>query len=695
MATAVPADALGCHSLEWSVPPLESAVVALEPAVAQRLSTAQLREHEMGVLLSDEDGACEASTTHAHVCGKAPLDKAVLARAGVDPRLVQLSAPFTQVVAKLVRDGIEHCLASARMYRVGDFYLSAEQLSSTRAEPQGRGKQRLKAMTAVRCVVHVAATAACSPHAPFRARAEFAETIVRFRQQQPDSPLVLRVLLPHLRKRLDSTGFCNLMEHADDYEAACERAVALLLPSETRVTILCLATERRTLDAFLARALELAAAQEDVEVRAGLPPAALAPLEDVALWALVRRIDPTLPASADALYADIEARVFGLGLDGGAQQGAADASANPLHRAFVLNGIQLFDAVGVVPSVARVDPGGDLPPAHASAAAVRAPAQLCALAARDRVRAALDEAGGGKLPVAPFLTPDGGAMPHASMRLVALCVQDGKCRPLAATKARLPAGSCEDDAESAHERDERARQREQEHDFREILNDEELLDTPATGTQRLEQLATHADDSGQSDEPRKRRVFVTAAALLERASAADGGNGGQLVNSMGAATRPHAEKPNALPAPCTQCQPSAQSAKTITKGACIDSHPKRAKRMMAPAPLHARAAGEVLDAAGALTAAGAATIDAVFDQCDLDGDAILCKADLDHFQKHTGGEPLDDDDLDSFCAQFDSVSAPLRGITRAGFRAYFAAAFAEDKDAAFADLKAFDVVEGA
>ncbi|KAG8462237.1 hypothetical protein KFE25_012057 [Diacronema lutheri] len=642
-------------AVAWPLPALHAAVVTLrdaEPA-ARALHSHGFRLRHLGddVFLA---------------WGRAPLDADALSLARAPP-CTPIAAPSAALLELLARDCVDECLARLGLFRLGeDLYLLHEQLcvaqqprcdDGARQGADHRAERRLKPTCAVRAEIAITAGADGVSAAALTqlATVTFTPCTVRFRQQLASSPLVMRTLLPHMRRTLDAEGLVDLRGYCDDYEAAGERAVALLAPSLARVTVLCLATDRARLDAHVASRLPLArgggcggedggalyALRPDFDLRVPAdsgpkgerrraPPAWRAPLGELPLWALVQANDSVRRTA----FADDE---FGLALLGGADDAHALApplSVDPVALAaalldgprpasgvapprsasiqcvLVVNAVHLLDAVGPVASALDAEgaDGGEAAPNRAPRVGVR---EACvalhvALGGADVSRAAATQ------------QPDGIAQllrPFATRPVMS--------HPPPARAACRHSGPAEAEGSTAmegHPAGARASQPPCE------VDDQDWA--IAEGAARA-----LADEPDEPRQPRAPTRFRTAAQLL-------GANAGAR----------HADL----------------------------------------------AARDVLQPDGSLADAGLRAIDAAWSVCDRDGDGLLGRADLDFFQALTGGEPLDDDDFAYFCASFESMDgrageSTRRGLTRAGFRAYFSHAFAEDPNAALADLKALVV----
>jgi hypothetical protein len=761
--------------VEWDVPLLEMAL--LEEGLTSTIATLSpesvrlLREHGIGVQpygasLSERSlAACRLLA-----CSRAPLDVEAIAQVGLGPCCASPVPPPAHLVLALARDAIQQILAGAGLYRVGEFFLRenqlcAEALCAEVGQAQGSSvsfgvDSRLKLMTALRCTLQLVACggdvdAGAAPKraaglhhgkatfksaaaaqtkvvlAPTlgRVRAAFSECVVRFRQQRADRPLLLRTLLPALHLELDAHGVCDLMAAADDYEALSQRAVAMLLPSEERVMILCVATTHKALDQF-ANARELAdgvPAERASRARPRRDGSTLLALADIPLWALVTAMAPAVKVDDDDDYM--------APMTTSPPQPASAEPTHPLDVAFVVNGIQLFDAVGLVPSATRElsqDEGGDESLRTSWIAGT-------ARSARDCVRAALEE-------TAPISTPLAVPPPPLSFSLAQL--GGPSCRARVSEEADPAA--VEDDPLAAGieevtfvEREDGAEEGDQPYDLWQAEPDEIAVAALSRAA------AAIATDGGEGEPPERdaRRTFTTAAVQFGRTTAppavaqmlpppakpsgvtpfrppmtASYDRGSLLLAAARAQPQPRA----VAVAPSAPKAPPLTAATVVKKRAAVDARKPtkpidHAAKRSAPqgkaeaTPPRARAPHEIAGPDGVLTAVGLRAIDAAFDQCDLDRDGVLCRSDLDAFQKATGGEPLADEDLAYLCSQFESVAVPAppqqpalavkaaavtpapcdlgMGLTRNGFRKYFADAFADNADGAFSDLKSFGVVD--
>lgn len=672
------------YSVSWILPELQATVVRLADA---EQAAAALRPH--GIRLRElGDDAFVA-------WARAPLATDALARARAT-LCAPTSEPSMALLELLCRDCVDECLAEFGLYRVGDAdYLRRDQLCASGGEEAGgvragRAERRLQPVLAVRGSVTVSVRA----RAP-TATASFELCVLRLRPQRPWRPLVLSTLLPHLRKALDANGLVDLRPFFHDYEARSERAVALLVPSLARVTVLALATDRAALQErvvsklALVRAaggaggsrddddddgeyalkpdvwdLRVVASGRDSVTRKPAPPPARIPLGEAPLWALVQLLESGAGAGGgnggggnahlfeddvDELGATyvahesysstsllgVDARALAaalLELDSGQGGGgccddfngsAPSPRTSAAQRVIIVNAIHLFDAVGIVPST--------MEPA----------------AAEQQERAELRGKGG---------TPSGAAergagQPSALDACGALCAALGGGDPpppdaeAARATGRRPVGSA--------------------------------------AAPRVADLLQQR--GGPAAAPGARPVVTSSAALGTAGGAREmevdsGAAPGELGVGIG----------------CGQGQANAAEA---TSGA---PQPRAAPAFRTAAQIHSAGGGGGGGGAGrrqelslrdvlqpicpaALSPAGFCAIDSAFARCDRDKDGLLCRSDLDFFQAATGGEPLDDDDLDYFCASFESVG---RALTRAGFRAYFLHALSKDAAAALADLKA-------
>ncbi|KAJ1634618.1 hypothetical protein T492DRAFT_864812 [Pavlovales sp. CCMP2436] len=393
---------MAAHTLEWRLPALQATVVRLRPppgsptrpATAVGFASA-MRASGVAVGLRQLAQPDPDAPPLFAVWGRSPLDEGLLYKASAE--VCAIGRPKDALIELCVRTEVDQCLADLGLHRVGEqFYLNCEQLCAQSDNLPCRWLEPTRALHCSVAVCGVGADGVGGADAGVRVRVEFEQRVVRLRRQQRDSPLALRtLLLPRMRRELDETGSIDLMRYTDDYEAENDRAVALLAPSLTRVTILFLATERTAVDAFVSTELNregetcyrLVPADSDShlcheQLRA---PAGRLPLEDVALWALVQMLDGPGEADPNSRAVDVGALVSALlERHDGAQQPPVFNLPTPDRAAssfsacvLVVNAVHLLDAVGVVPST--VGMGETIDGRAAAVGAADACKHLCAL----------------------------------------------------------------------------------------------------------------------------------------------------------------------------------------------------------------------------------------------------------------------------------------------------------------------------
>lgn len=687
------------HSLSWVVPALEATVVRVRDAdqAARLLEPSGIRLRALG------DGLFVA-------WARAPLEADALKCARVVRLCAPVSKPSAALLELLARDYADECLIGLGLYRVGsDTYLRQEQLCATTANAAGgnadRMHQRLQPTVVVRGTIVVAAKAR-----GHTAVATFEPTVIRLRPQRPWCPAVLGTLLPSLRRELDAKGVVDMRNSFHDYEARHERAVALLVPSLARVTVLALATDRHTLEASVVSKLQLVRTEEvadsngaededgggeyvlkpDWDLRVAVsersaseqPPSARIPFEEIPLWALVQVIESSagggggdgeddyegyiathdVNSLSTPLHADpSELSAALLEIAPSEHEKIAHPSASALtrltsaQRVLVVNAVHLFDAVGLVPSI--MDPAE--------------------LIQKEQLASRQGEAAGRRQAWRECVS--------AFDACAALCAA------LGGDKHQRASGSAADSAAP------------------------QLGDSRPTMLRAADSLVQRAGSFASFAAAKP----VMASAAVSRSPSADGGARDMEVDNNDASTIAAATAAGAAreegyyDEDCDE-PPLCSDAQTSVEGAGLEKEseqlaPPRVSMFCTAAQLQtAKESGKdgtfcspraeltlknVLQRDKKLSVAGLRAIDAAFEVCDRDRDGFLNRSDLDYFQATTGGDALDDDDLAYFCSTFESVASAKydggRALTRIGFRAYFAHAFAEDATIALADLKAF------
>lgn len=642
--------------------------------------------------------------------GAAPIASA-LRRAGLAAEAAEITAASDEAIEEVTMAAIGSRLEAAGMLRIGEHFVSSFALfplsPAARANPGEHAARstKLEAVAAVRARVRVVRAAEPAEQSARGVRAievELVDEQLKLRPQRADAPHVLRALLPTLRARLELKGECDLSLYADDYLAANERAVCLLLPDLERVCVLHVSGLRAHAEAFMRALLDGADHADDggreadergvgraawrASQRACEPSAGLVHLP---LWAVVR------PAEKRALRARMRAQERGACTVGATQAEAAmplsahcaftDAELDddfgqpellgPPAGCFVVNCAQLWEPVGAVPSACeRAAPRAG--PA-AAAAGSGAPVGLSAAEVSESLtsRTAVASSGAGAHLLRAFqnatLTRSSRVRTAADRRESMVSVlagpgpADGGCVP-------------EDDPFIAEL----------------LAGGVGSAQPPRASIVPPPRRDAHAS-SASARPPSAQQACGAAAAAAARAPPAqraappqpapDPAKTKPKSGARAPAAKGSSAAAKARPAPSAKPASSGPARKAAKTSAAVPT-PRAPKRPLALSDLLAH---------GKLTAVGGRTIDAMFDACDLGGDGVLDCADVSHYQTVTGGEPVSADEFAALLAEYGGAAsgsagaAPqTAGLSRAAFKRFFTQMLEEDGDAALADIRA-------